>query len=152
MSNSRRLDAKDHEIMLHLSQEGRLSNLELARRVGLTPAPCLRRVQRLEEDGVITGYRAVIDPVAAGRGFCVIVSVEISMTNSQTVEDFEKAVARLDEVTEVRRLYGVPDYILRIDVADGNEYERFQTQKMTTLPGVHRIVSHPMMKLIKSLD
>lgn len=152
MSTKRKLDAVDREIILQLSKDGRLTNLELARRVGLTPAPCLRRVQRLEEDGVIVGYRAVIDQEASGKGFCVIMSVEITMTNRQTVEDFETAVAALDEVTEVRRVYGVPDYIVRVDVADGNEYERFQTQKMTKLPGVHRIISHPMMKLIKSLD
>jgi len=152
MSNQRKLDAIDREILFQLSQDGRLTNLELARRVGLTPAPCLRRVQRLEDERVIAGYRAVIDPVAAGRGFCVIMSVEITMTDRQTVEDFETAVAALDEVTEVRRVYGIPDYIVRVDVADGNEYERFQTQKMTKLPGVHRIISHPMMKLIKSLD
>lgn len=152
MSNQRKLDAVDREIIFQLSKDGRLSNLELARRVGLTPAPCLRRVQRLEENGVIAGYRAIIHPEAAGRGFCVIMSVEITMTNRQTVEDFETAVAALDEVTEVRRVYGVPDYIVRVDVADGNEYERFQTQKMTKLPGVHRIISHPMMKLIKSID
>ncbi|MDQ0820681.1 DNA-binding Lrp family transcriptional regulator [Arthrobacter sp. V4I6] len=129
-----------------------MTNLELARRVGLTPAPCLRRVQRLEESGVIAGYRAVIDPAAAGRGHCVIMSVEITMTNRQTVEEFETAVAALDEVTEVRRVYGLPDYIVRVDVADANEYERFQTQKMTKLPGIHRIISHPTMKVIKSLD
>jgi DNA-binding Lrp family transcriptional regulator len=152
VSNQRKLDAVDREILFQLSQDGRLTNLELARRVGLTPAPCLRRVQRLEDERVIAGYRAVIDPVAAGRSFCVIISVEITMTNRQTVEDFETAVAALEEVTEVRRVYGVPDYIVRVDVADGNEYERFQTQKMTKLPGVHRIISHPMMKLIKSLD
>lgn len=152
MRNQRKLDAIDHEILLQLSKDGRLSNLELARRVGLTPAPCLRRVQRLEEGGVIAGYRAVIDPVAAGRGFCVIMSVEITMTNRETVEEFETAVAALDEVTEVRRVYGVPDYIVRVDVADGNEFERFQMQKMTKLAGVHRIISHPMMKLIKSRD
>lgn len=152
MSNQKKLAAVDREILFQLSQDGRLTNLELARRVGLTPAPCLRRVQRLEDEGVIAGYRAVIDPVAAGRSFWVIMSVEITMTNRQTVEDFETAVAALEEVTEVRRVYGVPDYIVRVDVADGNEYERFQTQKMTKLPGVHRIISHPMMKLIKSLD
>lgn len=151
MSNHRKLDGIDREIIFQLSQDGRLSTLELARRVGLTPAPCLRRVQRLEDDGVIAGYRAVINPGAAGRGFCVIMSVEITMTNSETVQEFEKAVAALTEVTEVRRVYGVPDYIVRVDVGDGNEYERFQTQKMTKLPGIHRIISHPMMKLIKSL-
>lgn len=152
MSNQRKLDALDHEIILQLSEDGRLTNLELARRVGLTPAPCLRRVQRLEADGVIAGYRAVIDPVAAGRGFCVVMSVEITMTDRQTVEDFETSVAALDEVTEVRRVYGVPDYIVRVDVADGNAYERFQTEKMTKIPGVRHIISHPTMKVIKGHD
>ncbi|MER6958061.1 MULTISPECIES: Lrp/AsnC family transcriptional regulator [unclassified Streptomyces] len=152
MSNARKLDATDRAILLHLSKDGRLSNVELAARVGLTPAPCLRRVKRLEEEGVITGYRARIDPAAAGRPFCVVMSVEITMTNRQTVERFEQAVAAFDEVTEVRRVFGVPDYIIRVDVADGNAYERFQTEKMTQLPGVHRIVSHQTMKLIKSFE
>lgn len=152
MGNQRKLDALDQEILFQLAQDGRLTNLELARRVGLTPAPCLRRVQRLEAEGVIAGYRAVIDPEAAGRGFRVIMSVEITMTDRQTVEDFETAVAALPEVTEVRRVYGVPDYIVMVDVADGNEYERFQTQKMTKLPGIRHITSHPMMKLIKGRD
>lgn len=92
---------------------------------------------------MIAGYRAIIDPEAAGTGFCVIMSVEITMTNRQTVEDFETAVAALGEVTEVRRVYRVPDKIIRVDVADGNKYERFQTQKMTKLPGVHRLICHP---------
>ncbi len=150
MNNKRALDELDREILFQLSQDGRLTNLELARRVGLTPAPCLRRVQRLEAEGVIAGYRAVIDPKAVGRGFSVVMNVEITMTDRQTVEDFETAVAALEEVTEVRRVYGVPDYIIRVDVADGNEYERFQTEKMTKLPGVRHIDSRLTMKLIKS--
>ncbi|WP_309081678.1 Lrp/AsnC family transcriptional regulator [Zhihengliuella sp.] len=99
---------------------------------------------------MIAGYRAVIDPKAVGRGFSVVMNVEITMTDRQTVEDFETAVAALEEVTEVRRVYGVPDYIIRVDVADGNEYERFQTEKMTKLPGVRHIDSRLTMKLIKS--
>ncbi|MFG2732752.1 Lrp/AsnC family transcriptional regulator [Streptomyces canus] len=152
MSNRRKLDAIDRAIMFHLSEDGRLTNIELAARVGLTPAPCLRRVKRLEDEGVITGYRAKIDPVAAGSPFCVVMSVEITMTNRQTVEEFERAVAAFDEVTEVRRVYGVPDYIIRVDVADGNAYERFTTEKMTKLPAVHRIISHQTMKLVKGIE
>ncbi|WP_286172281.1 winged helix-turn-helix transcriptional regulator [Arthrobacter sp. JUb115] len=74
--------------------------------MGLTPAPCLRRVQRLEESGVISGYYAAIDPVASGRGFCVVMSIEITMTDRDTVENFESSVAALEEVPEVRRVYG----------------------------------------------
>src|SRR3954462_6437383 len=100
MGNKRPLDSIDRAILFHLRQDGRLSNVELARRVGLTPPPCLRRVKRLEDDGVITGYRAVIDPDAVGRGFEVIVSVEIRVTDLRTLQDFEATVAGFDEVVE----------------------------------------------------
>src|SRR4051794_6500036 len=102
--------------MFHLQKDGRLSNVELARRVGLTPAPCLRRVKRLEEDGIITGYRAVVDPAAVGRGFEVTVSVEIRVTDLETLRDFEDTVATFDEVVELRRVFGTPDYFLRVMV------------------------------------
>jgi DNA-binding Lrp family transcriptional regulator len=99
---------------------------------------------------VITGYHARIDPSAAGRGFEVIVSVEITVTDRQTIEEFETAVAAFDEVVEARRLFGRPDYFLRVTVADHGEYERFQTHKLSLLPAVSRIVSHQTMKLLKN--
>ncbi|MFG2732959.1 Lrp/AsnC ligand binding domain-containing protein [Streptomyces canus] len=74
------------------------------------------------------------------------------MTDRQTVEEFERAVAGFDKVTEVRRVFGVPDYIIRVDVADGNAYERFRTEKITKLPAVHRIISHQTMKLVKGIE
>ncbi|WP_415086156.1 Lrp/AsnC family transcriptional regulator [Micropruina sp.] len=137
--------------MAELTRDGRLSNVDLAARVGLTPAPCLRRVKRLEADGVIAGYQARLDPEAAGRGFCVYMEVEITMTSQDVVEEFETALTTYDEVTEVRRVYGAIDYLIRVEVADSNAYERFQTEKMYPLPAVRRIVSHTTMKLIKSL-
>ncbi|GMA29501.1 Lrp/AsnC family transcriptional regulator [Arenivirga flava] len=151
MRNATTFDGIDHAIIERLSQDGRLSNTELARSVGLTPAPCLRRVQRLERDGVISGYRAVIDPVAAGRGFEVIVSVEITLSDAQTVAEFETAVIAFDEVVEARRLLGVPDYFLRINVADVNAFERFTMEKLTRLPAVSRVISHQTMRVLKSL-
>ena len=129
--------------MFHLRRDARLSNVELARRVGLTPPPCLRRVKRLEDDGVILGYRAQIDPAAEGRGMEVIVTVEINVTN------FETAIAALDEVVEARRVFGTPDYFLRVAVADHTEYEQFQTHKLIGLPGIGRVVSYQTMKWIK---
>lgn len=149
MSNKRPLDAIDRAILFHLRQDGRLSNVELARRVGLTPPPCLRRVKRLEDDGVILGYRAQIDPAAEGRGMEVIVTVEINVTNFETLQKFEAAIAALDEVIEARRVFGTPDYFLRVAVADHTEYEQFQTHKLIGLPGIGRVVSYQTMKWIK---
>lgn len=150
MSNRRALDDIDRAILFHLRRDGRLSNVELARRVGLTPPPCLRRVKRLEDEGVILGYRATIDPVAEGRGMEVLVSVEINLTNFETLQQFEEAVASFDEVLEARRVFGTPDYFLRVAVADHKEYERFQTNKLIGLPGIARVVSHQTMKWIKT--
>jgi len=93
--------------------EGRLSNIELADRVGLSPSPCLRRVRRLEEAGVISGYRAIIEPAAVDRGFQVLVHVTMEVRDRlATMEAFEARVAELDEVIECRRMFGDPDYLL----------------------------------------
>jgi DNA-binding Lrp family transcriptional regulator len=151
MRNQYRLDAIDREILFHLQRDGRLSNVELARRVGLTPPPCLRRVKRLEEAGVITGYRATVDPAATGQGFEVIVSVEITVTDLGTLQDFEAAVAGFDEVVEFRRMFGRPDYFLRVLVADQAAYEEHH-MKLLGLPAVSRVVSHQTMKRIKTRD
>src|SRR5215471_17312557 len=108
MSNMIRIDQLDREILFQLRQDGRLSNVELARRVGLTPPPCLRRVKRLENAGVITGYRAVIDPAASGRALEVFVDVDIQVSDLKTVEDLEATMASYDEVIELRRMFGRP--------------------------------------------
>lgn len=112
------MDALDRAIIELLQREGRLSNQDLAARVGLTPAPCLRRVRRLEADGVITGYSAVVDPVALGRGFEVIIHADLVAKDLATVEAFEERVAAMEEVAELRRMFGIPDYLLRVQVSD----------------------------------
>jgi DNA-binding Lrp family transcriptional regulator len=149
MSKPVALDEIDHAILFHLARDGRLSNVELARRVGLTPPPCLRRVKRLEEAGVITGYRAQISPEALGRSLEVVLSVEIAVNDLQTVEDFESRVAALEEVVEFRRMFGRPDYYIRVTVADQVAYERFLTRQIMPLPAVSRVDSHLTMKRIK---
>ncbi|MFI5717865.1 Lrp/AsnC family transcriptional regulator [Nocardia sp. NPDC051750] len=146
------LDSVDRDILFHLHQDGRLTNVELAKRVGLTPPPCLRRVKRLEESGVISGYRARIDPAAMGRGFEVIVSVEISINDLQTVEEFENAIASYDEVVEFHRLFGRPDYFVRVAVTDPETFETFLTGKLMGLRAVARVDSHLIMKKIKTDD
>ncbi|WP_026057714.1 Lrp/AsnC family transcriptional regulator [Streptomyces sp. SS] len=150
MGNEVHLDAIDRDILFHLERDGRLTNVELAKRVGLTPPPCLRRVKRLEETGVVSGYRAVIDPAAVGRGLEVLVDVEVYATDRKTVEAFEETVASYEEVVEFRRLFGRPDYFLRVSVADHAAYEAFLTGRLTGLPGVLRTESHLTMKQIKA--
>jgi DNA-binding Lrp family transcriptional regulator len=150
VSNTVRLDGIDRAILFHLQHDGRLSNVELAKRVGLTPPPCLRRVKRLEEAGVITGYRAVINPEAVGRGLEVLVDVEVSATDLKTTKAFEDTMASFEEVIEFRRMFGRPDYFVRVAVADHGAYEAFITGKLTGLPGVLRTESHLTMKKIKA--
>jgi DNA-binding Lrp family transcriptional regulator len=146
------LDSVDRDILFHLQRDGRLTNVELARRVGLTPPPCLRRVKRLEDAGIISGYRARIDPAATGRGFEVVVAVEISINDLQTVEEFENAIASFDEVVEFHRLFGRPDYFVRVAVADREVFETFLTSKLMGLRAVARVDSHLIMKKIKTDD
>lgn len=152
MGNRYELDAIDRRILFLLQQDGRLTNVELARRVGLTPPPCLRRVKRLEEAGIITGYRARINHDATGGGLEVMVSIEVSVSDLKTLEGLETTIAAYDEVVEFRRVFGTPDYFLRVLVADYAAYEVFQTSKIIGIPGVARVISQPTMKKIKVLD
>jgi DNA-binding Lrp family transcriptional regulator len=149
MRKNQPLDALDRAIIAELSRDARLSNADLARRVGLTAAPCLRRVQRMEQSGVIRGYHAEVDPKASGRGFEVIVSIDIAVNDGPTIEDFEAAAAALPEVVELRRMFGQPDYYLRVLVADHEEYEALTVNKLSRLPALHRLVSHQTMRLVK---
>jgi DNA-binding Lrp family transcriptional regulator len=146
------MDAVDRRIIAELQRDGRLSNVELADRVGLTPAPCLRRVKRMESEGVIVGYTARIDPQAIGRGFEVLVFVDLRRKDRATFEAFEAAVAAIDEVTEVRRMFGLPDYLLRVATASLESFETFLSTQLGDAPGVDKLDSHITMKLIKASE
>ncbi|NGN94414.1 Lrp/AsnC family transcriptional regulator [Nocardioides sp. KC13] len=149
MRNDHSIDDLDRAIIAELEEDARLSNAELARRVGLTPAPCLRRVQRLESEGVIKGYHARIDPKSGGRGFEVIVAIDIAVNDGKTIEDFETAAVAIPEVTEMRRMLGQPDYYLRVQVADPEAYEALVLGTISRLPAVSRVLSHQTMRLVK---
>jgi DNA-binding Lrp family transcriptional regulator len=144
------MDTIDLQIIAELQRDGRLSNVELADRIGLSPAPCLRRVRRLESEGVILGYAARIDPRAVGRGFEVVLNIDLTRKDRATFEAFEAAVAAFDEVTEVRRMFGLPDYVLRVATDSIESYEVFLSSRMGDVPGVDKLDSHITMKLIKS--
>ncbi|MFJ4715608.1 Lrp/AsnC family transcriptional regulator [Streptomyces sp. NPDC088785] len=142
------MDAIDLHILRELQNDGRLSNQELAQRVGLSPSPCLRRVRQLEQDGVIQGYRAVVDPAAVGRGFEVLVSIEVRR-DRESVEAFERALQDIPDVIEAYRLFGSPGCLLRIAVADLAAYERLWIERLTTLGGVTEVNSQIIMKRVK---
>ena len=144
------MDKLDRAIVAELQRDGRLTNLDLASRVGLTPAPCLRRVRRLEEDGVITGYTAVIDQDSIGRGFEVIIHADLVAKDLTTVEAFENRVAAMSEVAELRRMFGIPDYVIRVQVADLAAYERWLTTQLMGDPAIARVDSRITMKTIKT--
>ena len=143
------MDRIDRAILAELERDGRLPNVELAARVNLSPSPCLRRVRALEQGGVIRGYHADLDPVAIGRGFEVTVHVELTLKDRSTVEAFEEAIAALDEVLECRRMFGLPDYVVRVAVADQAAYEAFYMNQLAELPGLARVNSQFTMKLVK---
>jgi DNA-binding Lrp family transcriptional regulator len=143
------MDAIDHAIIANLERDARLTNTELAERIHLSPSPCLRRVRNLERAGVIIGYHAAIDPAALGRGFQVLLHIEMALQDRKTSDAFEDHVAELDEVVECRRMFGRPDYLLSIAVADVEAYERLLMDHLVGLPGVGRSNSQFTMKTVK---
>ena len=143
------VDRTDHAIIDELRRDGRLSNVELAERVNLSPSPCLRRVRALEQAGVIRGYHADIDPAALNRGFEVDVLIELTRKDRATVEEFERRIAGMDAVTECRRMFGVPDYLVRVAVADAAAYEAFYMAELAELPAIGRVSSQFTMKVVK---
>lgn len=144
------MDRIDRRILAELQADGRLTNAELASRVGLSTTPTLRRVRLLEERGVLRGYHADIDPEAVGLGFRVLVHVELEQSTLPVITAFEEAVVRIEEVVEAHRLFGEPDYLLQVAVRDAEAYERLYTTEISALPGVRRAVSQITMKTVKA--
>lgn len=126
-----------------------MSNLDLARTVGLSPTPTLRRVRQLERSGAIRGYRAIIDPEAVQRSFQVLVWVDLVQGTREIIEAFESALLDIPDVIEAQRLFGEPDYLLRVAVRDSAEYEQLYTNRLAALPGVRKARSQIGMKTIR---
>jgi DNA-binding Lrp family transcriptional regulator len=139
------MDAISDRILRELSRHGRISNLDLAERVGLSPSACLRRVQELERRGVIAGYRAVLDRGALGVGFVAYVTVGLNAHTKAAQEAFERAMTRAPEVVECHNITGAVEYLLRVEVADLPAYKRFHTDVLGTLPQVNAITSYVVM-------
>ncbi|MGL4237963.1 Lrp/AsnC family transcriptional regulator [Tabrizicola sp.] len=140
-----KLDDIDHRILRELQRDGRQSNLQLADRIGLSPSACLRRVQTLEREGVIRGYRAVLDPARLGVGFVAYVTVGLGSHTKAAQEAFERAVARAPEVRECHNITGTVEYLLRIETADLAAYKHWHTDILGTLPQVRAITTYVVM-------
>jgi DNA-binding Lrp family transcriptional regulator len=142
------MDQVDRAILAELQADGRLTVTELADRVRLTPGPCHRRLRELERSGVITGYRALVNPAAVGMGFEALVQITLERGDAGTVASFETALAELPQVRHAERLFGDPDYLLRVAARDLGSFATLRDQKLATLPGVHRLISTIVMKRI----
>jgi Lrp/AsnC family leucine-responsive transcriptional regulator len=140
-----KIDEINARIIRILAKDGRISNLDLADRVGLSPSACLRRVQELERAGIITGYRAVLDPGKMGIGFLAYVTVALNAHTKSAQEAFERAIARAPAVRECHNVTGTVEYLLRVETADLAAYKHFHTEVLGVLPQVHAITTFVVM-------
>lgn len=143
------LSPTDKKILTVLQDNARIPNTELADAVSLTPSPCLRRVQRMEETGVIDGYVALLNHEAIGRNFHVFVEVTLEKQTKESIDRFEAEVTEFSEVLECYLITGESDYMLRVAVADMDAYQCFLMDKLTRVKGVDDIKSVIAMKQVK---
>lgn len=142
------MDRLDRKILAELQADGRQSLTDLASRVGLTVSPAHRRVRDLEKSGAIVGYRAVVDPKALGLGFEALVFVTMKQEDRATLLAFEASAAAVPNVLLAQRLFGDPDYLLRVRTTDLDAYTKLEDDVLSTLPGVLRLNSTLVMKNI----
>ena len=145
------LDSVDRRILRCLVEDGRISNRELADRIGLSASPCWQRVRRLEQDGVISGYHARLDPGALGVPELVLVEVTLERHDDTVLDTFGAALAEMPEVLEVLLTTGEYDYILKVAVAGTEDYERFLRRKLYKVPGIRHSRSMVVLRRLKEV-
>ena len=141
-----KMDHLDERILRELGRDGRISNLSLAERVGLSPSACLRRVQELERSGVIKGYRAVLDRAALDVGFTAYIAVGLATHTKAAQAAFEQAMQSSPEVRECHNVTGTVEYLLRVEVADLRAYKAFHTEVLGTLDQVRSLTSYIVLE------
>lgn len=144
------LDAIDCRIITALQDNGRLSNVELAEKVGLSPSPCLRRVKRLEEDGYIEAYRAALQRSRVGLGFSVFVGVKIDSHANDQAMVFERSIVAMPEVVSCHLVSGEADYFLEVVVPDLEHYQQFLVGRLLNLPIVREVRSNIAIQTLKA--
>lgn len=143
------LPEPDRRILQELQTEGRLSNAELAQRVHMSTSPCWRRVRRLEQDGLIQGYRAALDPRALGYGVIAFVSIKIGVDSDEDAETFGRAVQDVPEIVACYSITGSSDFFLQVVAKDLEDYAQLSAKILRRLPGIKEINSSLMLDEIK---
>ncbi|MEL7490885.1 MAG: Lrp/AsnC family transcriptional regulator [Pseudomonadota bacterium] len=136
-----KLDSIDHKILRHLQENARITNAELAEKVGLSPTPCLRRLRRLESDGVIRGYHTEVNREALGVNVTVIILVKLEREDDKTLRDFEAAIKQRPEVMECYLVTGKFDYFVRVVIPTLAAYETFLSETILRMPNVETVES-----------
>ncbi len=143
------LDTVDFRILNELQKDGNISNVELARRVHLSPSPCLARVKTLEANGTISRYVALVSAPALGLGLNVFINISLKTQSKQALADFEQRIAEHDEVMECYLMTGESDYLIRVAVADMAALERFILDQLTPIPGLEKIRTSFTLKQVR---
>ncbi len=143
------MDSIDRAIVSELQRQGRIPNNDLADLVGLSPSPCLRRVRRLEAEGVIAGYSAVVDREAVGCAYEPIVWATLTSVTRESMLEFEQAIQAIPSIIEAARMMGQPDYLLRVVAADAEAFETIYMDELAALPHVQTLTSQLAMKVVK---
>lgn len=144
------LDGIDRAILRELIANARLTNQELSERVGLSPSPCLRRLRRLEAEGVVTGYSATVDEERIGLPVAIFMSVKLERQTDASLNTFEREIMQHPEVVDCWLMTGDNDYLLRVLAPGLREYEAFLTGKLTKIPGIASIQSSVSLRRVKS--
>lgn len=149
-TQGRPLDLVDRMILRQLQANARLSNVELSRRVNLSPTPCLERVRRLEREGYISDYVALLEPSKLGSGLLIFVEVTLDRTTEKAFGHFKESVLGLPEVLECHMVAGGFDYLVKVRVSDMEEYRQFLGERLAELPGVRQTHTYVVMEEVKS--
>ncbi|RJT24144.1 Lrp/AsnC family transcriptional regulator [Buttiauxella izardii] len=142
------MDRTNCNILAQLQRDGRLSLTDLAERIGISLSSCQRRVRALEQEGVISGYRAYLDPARLGLSFSAIVFVTLREGDRQAVNAFEAAVEEIPQIIQAQRLFGDPDYLLHVITRDLPAFQELYDEKLSGLAGVQRLTSTLVMKTV----
>ncbi|MFI3245731.1 MAG: leucine-responsive transcriptional regulator Lrp [Ferrimonas sp.] len=143
------LDRIDRNILNELQKDGRISNVELSKRVGLSPTPCLERVKRLERQGFILGYTAQVNPHYLGASLLVYVEISLNRDHPDVFEQFNQAVMQLEDVQECHLVSGSFDYLLKTRVCDMTAYRRLLSETLLKLPSVKDTRTYVVMEEVK---
>ncbi|NDR58211.1 Lrp/AsnC family transcriptional regulator [Aliiruegeria sabulilitoris] len=147
--NATPLDSFDHAILDVISTNGRIAVTDLARRIGLSKSPTQARLKRLEAEGFVLGYHALLDPIRLGRAHVAFVEVRLSSTNEKALSEFNRAVRNVPEVEQCHMIAGNFDYLLKVRTADIESYRQVMAERLSTLPHVASTSTYVAMEAVK---